>query len=87
MKKFEVEVKHYIYIEAETLQEANEKMQEKYSEFETVDFYDLNESENHEVIGHCEMSGLSIFEGDDFYSDSEGVMWLNNLENDQQNED
>lgn len=79
MKKFEVEVKHYIYIDAETLQEANEKMQEKYSEFETVDFFDINESKSHEVIGHCEVSGLSIFEGDDFSSDSEGVMWLNNL--------
>ena len=79
MKKFEVEVKHRIYIDSETLQEANKQMLEKYPEFETVNFYDMNESKNHEVIGHCELSDLSIFETDDFSYDVEGVMWLNNL--------
>ena len=83
MRKFEVEVKHFITIEAETLQEANEKMQNDFSEFETVDFYDTNESKSHEVIGHCEISGLSIFENDDFSWDENGVMWLNSASNEE----
>ncbi len=80
MKRFEVEVKHFIYIDADTLQDANVIMQEKHSDFETVDFYDLEKRESHPVIGHCEMTGLSIFKGDDFTSDSEGVMILNSEE-------
>lgn len=75
MKIFEVEVKSFISVEADTLQEANEFMEKNYSALETVNFFEVDEAINHEVIGHCEISGLSIFEGDDFRSDS-WVMWL-----------
>ncbi|MFA5420302.1 MAG: hypothetical protein WC341_17750, partial [Bacteroidales bacterium] len=63
-------------LEAENLREANEKMQKIHPDVETVVFYDCDAVINHDVIGHCEISGLSIFEGDDFLHDSEGVMWL-----------
>ena len=77
MKTFEVHFKGFKLIQAETLRDANETMETKYPELETTDFYDDDEEKNNEVIGHCEVSGLSIFEGDDFSSDKEGCMWLN----------
>jgi hypothetical protein len=80
MKEFEVHYKGFTIIEAETLAEANKKMQETMPDIETTDFYDCDESKSNEVIGHCETTGLSIFEGDDYSYDSEGCMWLNNIE-------
>ena len=84
--RFEVEVKYFIYVEAENLQVANQRMQSEYPDLETVDFYDLDKSESNLVIGHCEMSGLSIFKGDNFTADLEGVMILNNESNDSERE-
>lgn len=75
-KRFEVKVKTYLYIEADDLKEANKIIQETYPEFETTSFYNCTDNVNHNVIGCCVISGLSIFEGDEFYSDSEGVMWF-----------
>jgi hypothetical protein len=80
MKEFEVHYKGHVIIEAETLREANEKMEKEYPQFETTDFYDCAEGKSNEVIGHCEMSGLSIFEGDKYEYDKEGVMWLTDEE-------
>ena len=76
MKEFEVHYKGFVIIEAESLREANIKMEKEHPEFETVEFYDCEEHKSHEVIGHCEMTGWSIFEGDKYAYDKEGVMWL-----------
>lgn len=80
MKTFEVHFKGFIHVEAETLQQANELMEREHPELETVSFYDEETEENFEVIGHCETSGLSIFDGDDYVYDTEGCMWLKNSE-------
>jgi hypothetical protein len=80
MKEFEVICKSSVYVMAENLAEANRIMEDKYPELETLCFYDTEEKEEYEVIGHCEDSGLSIFEGDDYSYDFEGCMWLNNQE-------
>lgn len=76
MKQFEVEVKSFITVEADSLREANEYMEKEFGSLETVNFFEVDGAINHEVIGHCEVSGLAIFEGDDYYYDSDGVMWL-----------
>jgi len=91
MKQFEIHFISHFTIEANNLREANELFEkqkqvfirdivlfdEEYDLFtETLSFYDCEESKDHEVIGHCEISGLSIFEEDDYHYDSEGIMWL-----------
>jgi len=78
MKTFEVHFKGFIHVEAETLQQANELMEKNNQDLETISFYDEETEENFEVIGHCENSGLSIFEFDDYEYDTEGCMWLKN---------
>ena len=78
MKKKEFEVKCIVYktIKANSLDEANRIMESKYSECKTEYFYDIESNMSYDVIGHCENSGLSIFEHDKFVCDSEGIMWL-----------
>ena len=76
MTQFEVHYESFEIIEAENLREANKIMEERNSLVTTTNFYDCKESKDHEVIGHCEVSGLSIFEGDEYLHDKEGVMWL-----------
>ena len=74
---FEVHYKGHVLIEAESLRAANEEMEREHPEFETTEFYNCDRNESHMVIGHCEYSGLSIFEGDSYSYDTEGIMWLN----------
>lgn len=83
MKTFEVTFKGFKIIEAETLREANEKMEKESPGFETIDFYDCDDRRDYPVIGHCEYSGLSIFEGDKYSYDKEGVMWLDETQDEQ----
>jgi hypothetical protein len=80
MRKFEVNYTGIIKVEAETLHEAAIKFKDQFPNEHAIDFYDFKESKSHEVLGKCEHSGLSIFEGDDYSYDNEGVMWLNNTE-------
>ena len=81
MAQFEVEVKSFITVEADSLREANEYMAREFGSLETVNFFKVNGSINHEVIGHCEVSGLAIFEDDEYCYDSEGIMWLKEFDN------
>lgn len=75
--KYEVVFKGTTEVEADSLREANARFQRSHSEFEALTFFPLDDSGNeHEVIGHCEASGLSIFEEDEFVSDADGVMIL-----------
>lgn len=47
---------------------------------QATSFYECEEGITHEVVGHCEMTELPIFEHDEFSHDEEGVMWLNDVE-------
>lgn len=38
--------------------------------------YDVESCNDKYAVGTCENTGKTIFEGDDYYSDSEGIMWL-----------
>lgn len=82
MKKFEVHYKTHVLIEAEDLEGANKKMLELFPSpaIQPTDFYETGEGKSNDVIGYCEMSGLAIFEGDDYGHDTDGVMWLKNQE-------
>ena len=66
-------------IEADTLQEANEIMTQKHPELIPTTFIEVENcivKDDFPVIGKCEVSGLSIFENDEYVSDKEGVMIL-----------
>lgn len=78
MKRFEVAYRMHTTIEAESFEEARKKFAEQYPiPAEPMIFSDLDSGDEKEVIGFCEDSELSIFEDDDYSSDSHGVMWLN----------
>lgn len=76
--KYEVTFKGSVTLEANSLREANQIVQDNNPEWETLYFFELDDESNveHEVIGHCEVSGLSIFEEDEFVSDADGIMIL-----------
>ena len=81
MKRFEVVYRMHATIEAESFKDARKKFAEQYPiPAEPMLFADLDSGDEKEVIGFCEDSEVAIFEGDDYSSDSEGVMWLNNAE-------
>ena len=79
MKRFEVVYRMHTTIEAESFAEARKKFAEQYPiPAEPMIFADLDSGDEKEVIGFCEDSEFAIFEDDDYSSDFEGVMWLNN---------
>jgi len=90
-KFYEVHFLSHCMIEAKDLREANELFEKgmevlirdrKWGDdecsllTEALSFYDCEEHKEHEVLGKCEVSHLSIFEGDDYQYDTEGIMWL-----------
>ncbi|WP_262246973.1 hypothetical protein [Parapedobacter soli] len=86
--KFEIEYTGHITIEAKDKYDADRIFAEhhqnlgdpkSYTEIETSDEVNIV-GQSYEVIGYCEISGKSIFEGDDFGFDDEGVMWLKSEE-------
>lgn len=86
--KFEIEYIGHITIEAKDKYYADRIFSEHHQNLGDPKSYTEIEcsggativGQTHEVIGYCEISGKSIFEGDDFGHDDEGVMWLKSEE-------
>lgn len=55
---------------ASSIEEAINKFKKKYPKY-IPDWVD-----DKSILGYCEYSGKPIFEGDEYYSDSDGIMWL-----------
>ena len=76
MAKFEVLAKMIVNVDADNLEEANKIIRENIPDAEIEYFYQEDTDEANYVVGKCEISGLSIFESDDYYYDEDGIMWL-----------
>lgn len=85
MKKFEIEYKGHLTVEANDKHEADRIFSEQYQKFgDPISFTEIDTEngitsvgESHEVIGYCEISGKSIFEDDEYLVDNEdGIMVL-----------
>jgi hypothetical protein len=76
MREFEIEYISHDIIMAEDFNAARRLFVLKHNIPDAATcFYDVKSGEKKEVIGHCEMSELPIFEGEKYTTDGE-VMWL-----------
>ena len=81
MKKFDIEYEGKLTIEATDIDEARNVFKEKYRHLGwECGYLQINKGivEGYaEVVGHCEATGLAIFEGDEYVVDHpEGIMIL-----------
>lgn len=76
MAKFEVLAKVIVPVEAGNIEEANKIVAESLPQAEIEYFYNEETEGMYYVVGKCEISGLSILEGDDYVYDEDGVTWL-----------
>lgn len=81
MAKFEVLTKVVVNVEAENLEEANKIVSKRLPTASIEYFYNTGVDYISYVVGKCEVSGLSIFEYDDYVCDEDGVMWLKKFDN------
>lgn len=76
MKKFVINYRHSVSVMAEDLEQANKAFRDNMPLASAESFYDVETQESHEVIGGCEFSMLSVFEGDDYTVDEDGLYCL-----------
>jgi len=72
-KQFEFSYKFHETVEAETLREASELFTKKHSVETVLHAFDCSDGKTYEVVGHCEHSGLPIFEHENFDCDENGI--------------
>jgi hypothetical protein len=76
MKEYYVKIEKTIVIKAINVDEAKKVFRDENPNTTPLYFDDIEEDERNEVVGICEVSGLPIFDHDQYLSDKEGVIWL-----------
>ncbi len=78
MNKYQVKLVREVVVEATSFEDAKQIIKKKYQSrgSKPEKFISLKNGGYWDVIGFCEVSGVALFEKDEYYTDEEGCMWL-----------